>query len=63
MSLEEQMIKHDINAGFVHPVRLPLHSLPYADYDSVQQEVQEMLSRGIIGQSESGWSAPIVPVK
>ena len=45
------------------PVRLPPYRLPYAYRDTVKAEINDMLKYGVIEESHSEWSAPIVIVK
>ena len=45
------------------PVRQPLRRIPYSLQDSVSKEVKKMLHQGVIRESNSPWSSPVVMVK
>ena len=54
------LTEHHIDTGMANPVRLP----PYRLYwESVQQDLEEMLESGIVERSSSEWGVPIVLVK
>ncbi|KAL5503369.1 hypothetical protein EMCRGX_G010306 [Ephydatia muelleri] len=55
-------IKHSIRVEGP-PVRQPLRRIPYALQDTVRTEVQKMLKEGIIRESSSPWSSPVLMVK
>ena len=55
--------EHFIITTDTQPVRLPPYRLPYAYRDAVKAEINEMLKYGVIEESHSEWSAPIVIVK
>ena len=55
--------EHSIITTDTLPVRLPPYRLPYAYRDAVKAEIEEMLKHGVIEESYSEWSAPIVLVK
>ena len=57
------MIEHAIETGSAQPVRLPPYRLPHAYCQAVKDELEEMISSGIIEPAASEWSAPIVLVK
>ena len=57
------VIEHAIETGSAQPVRLPPYRLPHAYRQAVKDELEEMISSGIIEPAASEWSAPIVPVK
>ncbi len=50
-------------AADAKPVRLPPYRIPHAYRDSIQRELQEMQTAGIIEPSRSEWASPIVIVK
>ena len=52
--------EHSIITTDTLPVRLPPYWLPYAYQDAVKAEIEEMLKHGVIEESHSEWSAPIV---
>jgi hypothetical protein len=51
--------------GNANPIRKPLYRTPYALREEMQNQVQKMLSKGVIRESVSPWSAPsiLVPKK
>ena len=55
--------EHSIITTDTLPVRLPPYRLPYAYRDAVKAEIEDMLKHGVIEESHSEWSAPIVLVK
>ena len=57
------MIEHAIETGSPQPMRLPPFRLPHAYRQAVKDELEEMISSGIIEPAASEWSAPIVLVK
>ena len=55
-------IKHSIRVEGP-PVRQPLRRIPFALQDTVRAEVQKMLKQGVIKESSSPWSSPVLMVK
>ena len=51
------MIEHAIETGSAQPVRLPPYRLPHAYRQEVKDELEEMISSGIIEPAASEWSA------
>ena len=45
------------------PVREPLRRIPHMLQDTVKAEVEKMLQHGVIRESSSPWSSPIVMIK
>ena len=56
------VIKYTIDTGNSPPIRLRPYRLPETKKAVVDQHVNDMLKRGIIRESTSPWSAPIVLV-
>ena len=56
------VVKHSIRVQGP-PVRQPLRRIPYSLQDSVSKEVKMMLHQGVIRESNSPWSSPVVMVK
>lgn len=56
------LIQHRIDTGEAQPIRQPPRRLPMAKQQEVKELVDKMLSEGIIEQSSSPWSAPVVLV-
>ena len=65
---EEEMGKckvaeHVINTGASRPVHQPPYKSAWKEREVVQDQVNEMLRKGIIEHSDSPWCAPVVLVK
>ena len=56
------VVKHSIRVQGP-PVRQPLRRIPYSLQDSVSNKVKKMLHQGVIRESNSPWSSPVVMVK
>eukprot|EP00731_Ephydatia_muelleri_P003372 Em0001g3372a len=56
------VVKHSIRVQGP-PVRQPLRRIPYSLQDSVSKEAKKMLHQGVIRESNSPWSSPVVMVK
>lgn len=56
------VIQHQINTGTAYPIRQPPRRLPVAKHQEVQSLVDKMLSDGVIEESSSPWSSPVVLV-
>ena len=56
------VVKHSIRVQGP-PVREPLHRIPYSLQETVSTEVKKMLHHGVIRESNSPWSSPVVMVK
>ena len=52
--------EHHIETGDSDPIKIPPHRIAPAKLPIVQQEVEDMLKRGVIQHSNSPYSAPIV---
>ncbi len=53
------LAEHNIHTGDARPIKLPPYRLPHAYRDTIQQEIEEMLQRGIIepnGLHQLSWS-------
>ena len=57
------MIKHKIELTENNPVRFRPYPLPYAMRENLKKEIEDMLSREIIRESNSPFASPIVIVK
>ena len=57
------LMQHHIRTVDACPVRMRPYRLPHAYRETVLQELEEMEQHGIIEQSTSEWSSPIVLVK
>ena len=58
-----QLVQHEIHTGDTSPIRQPLRRMSPAHREIVDQEVDRMLREGIIEESDSAWSSPVVLVK
>jgi hypothetical protein len=57
------VIEHDIFTGDHQPVKLPARRMPTTKTDEAEKAIDEMRKHGVIGQSTSPWSSPIVLVR
>lgn len=58
-----QLLQHRIDVGETKPIKQRHYPLSPAVQHLVDQEIDRMLSLGVIEESNSGWSSPIVLVK
>ena len=56
------VIKHDIPVGDAQPIRRPPYRTPYALRGEMKAQVEDMLRKGVIRDSNSPWSAPAILV-
>ena len=56
-------MKHKINIGVAQPVKQPPRRLPFALKGVVDQQVKELKEKGLVTETDSPWSSPIVLVK
>ena len=56
------IVKHQIDTGDHRPIKQAPRRLPLAQKQAAEQEIENMLEKGIIEPSESAWSSPIVLV-
>ena len=63
ISGKTNMIKHKIELTENNPIRLRPYPLPYAMREDPKNELEDMLSLGIIRQSNSPFASPIVKKK
>ena len=56
------IVKHKIVTGTARPIKEPPRRLPLVKREALSQEIQDMLSMGIIEESVSPWGAPVVLV-
>src|SRR3978361_1159279 len=56
------LIKHRIDTGHAYPIRQPPRRVPFAKQQEVEHLVEKMLEEGVIEESSSPWSAPVVLV-
>ena len=57
------LINHRIETIDSSPVKIPPRRLPIAKHDIVQKEIDRWLKQGIIRESHSAYSAPVVLVQ
>ena len=60
---QTDLVEHEIETGDQSPIKIPPRRLPIFKRDQVDQELDKMLSEGIVEHSDSPWSAPICLVK
>ena len=58
-----ELAEHKIETGKAKPIKQPPRRIPLAKMSEVNNEIKEMLEKGIIEPSESPWSSPVVLVK
>jgi hypothetical protein len=56
------VIEHQIPIGDAQPIRRPQYRIPYAFREEIQRQVQYMLDKGVIRESNSPRSAPAILV-
>lgn len=56
-------VKHHIDVGSATPVKQRHHHVSPAILSILNEEVDSMLSRGIIEESQSAWSSPVLVVR
>ncbi|XP_077862852.1 uncharacterized protein LOC144344999 [Saccoglossus kowalevskii] len=56
-------VAHKINLRDERPVKQRARRIPPALYDEVRQQLRDMLNSGVIRESSSPWSSPLVLVK
>jgi len=54
------MMEHQIQVGDKKPIRKQPYRVPYALWQEMQDQVQKMLNKSVIGASNSPWSFPAV---
>lgn len=57
------VLKHHINVGQTLPIKQRYHFVSPAIQSILNSEVDSMLERGIIQESRSAWSSPVIVVK
>jgi hypothetical protein len=55
-------MEHQILVGDVKPIQKPPYRTPYALRGEMQDQIQKMLAKGVIRESNSPWSAPAILV-
>ena len=54
---------HKVETGNARPIKEHPRRIPLAKTQDVEREIQDMLAKGVIEESDSPWSSPIVLVK
>ena len=62
-SIIEGTVRHAIETGNHPPVHTPPYRVSYKDEQVQRQEIEKLLNQGIIEESTSPWSSPIVLVR
>ena len=57
------ILTHEINTGNSTPIKQHPRRIPYAHREESERQINEMLDKGIIRESTSPWSSPIILVK
>ena len=56
-------VTHKIDTGMARPIKQPVRRLPIKQREIADQQVEEMLKRGVIEPSHSPWASPITLVQ
>jgi len=56
-------VAHYIDTGNSRPIRVPPRRIPPGRRQIIEEEIEKMLEQGIIRESKSPWSSPVVLVK
>jgi hypothetical protein len=56
------VVEHQILTGDARPIRRPPYPVPYAQREGMRNQVEKMLDKGVIRDSNSPWSAPAILV-
>ena len=56
-------MKHHIDVGSVRPIKQRYYPISKKIEEEMHRQVQEMLASGVIEQSNSAWSSPVVMVR
>ena len=57
------LVKHRIETGMAAPIKLAPRRVPFAKREFVKAEIEKMLKRGVIRESNSPWAAAVVLVQ
>ena len=57
------LVQHTIDTGYARPVKQAPRRLPIHQRKEAEDQVKNMLERGVIEKSSSPWAAPVVLVK
>ena len=60
---QTNLVEHDIETGDSKPIKIPPRRIPIFKRNQVDEELEKMISQGIVEPSDSPWSAPICLVK
>jgi hypothetical protein len=56
------LVEHQIITGDAQPIRRPQYRVPFALRKEMENQIQGMLKKGVIRESQSPWSAPAILV-
>jgi hypothetical protein len=56
------LVEHRIITGDAAPIRRAQYRVPFALREEMETQVQDMLQKGVIRESTSPWSAPVILV-
>ena len=56
-------IRHRIDVGDTAPIKQPLRRVPYRQHEIIEDEVTKMKKAGVVEDSNSPWSSPVVLVR
>ncbi len=57
------LITHKIDTGSTQPIKQAPRLLRYVHSDEANQQIADMLQKGVIRPSTSAWSSPVILVK
>jgi hypothetical protein len=56
-------VYHRIDTGDARPIRQPPRRIPLAKQEEVEEMLDDMQRHGVIEESDSPWSSPVVLVR
>jgi hypothetical protein len=54
------LVEHKIITGEAQPIRKAQYRVPFALRQEMENQVKDMLKKGVIRESSSPWSAPVI---
>ena len=57
------IVRHKIDTGEAQPIKQRMRRTPHAQREIIDEEVKKMIELGVVEESDSPWSSPIVLVR